>query len=57
MAHDKPEQGSMNPDYLLKKNELLDVFGSLNIVYYEERIDTNLRGETVSIASLVAINL
>ena len=54
VAHDTPEQGSMNPDYLLKKNELLDVFRSLDIIYYEERNDVNLRGEKNKIASLVA---
>lgn len=54
VAHDKPEQGSMNPAYLLKKNELLGVFSSLDIIYYEERNDINLRGEKNKIASLVA---
>jgi len=54
VAHDKPEQGSMNPDYLLAKNELLDCFIDIDIVYYEERDDINLRGERVKIASLVA---
>lgn len=54
VAHDKPEQGSMNPDYLLKKNELLNVFSNLDIIYYEERNDINLRGEKNKIASLVA---
>ena len=54
VAHDKPEQGSMNPDYLLKKNELLNAFSDLDIIYYEERDDVNLRGENNKIASLVA---
>ena len=54
VAHDKPEQGSMNPDYLLKKNELLEAFYNLDIIYYEERNDINLRGEKNKIASLIA---
>lgn len=54
VAHDKPEQGSMNPSYLLEKNELLNAFNDLDIIYYEERNDINLRGEKNKIASLVA---
>ena len=53
-AHEKPEQGSMNPDYLLRKNELLDVFRELDIIYYEEKAGVNLRGEKNMTASLVA---
>lgn len=48
------KKGSMNPDYLLKINELLHSFIGLNIIYYEERDAVNLRGENVRIASLVA---
>ncbi len=43
-----------NPDFLLKKNELLHIFDSLDIIYYEECEVTNLRDERVNIASLVA---
>ncbi len=43
-----------NTEYLLHVNELLNLFQSFEILYYEERIDTNLRGEKVKIASLVA---
>jgi tellurite methyltransferase len=53
-AHDKPEKGSMNPDYLLEKNELLRVFCDLDIIYYEEKDIVNLRGEDARLASLVA---
>jgi len=53
-AHERPEQGSMNPDYLLRVNELLEVFKELHIVYYEERAGVNLRGEKNMTASLVA---
>ena len=56
-AHSKPEQGSMNPDYLLKTNELLDVFRDFEIIYYEEKDGINLRGEENKTASLVAKNL
>ncbi len=48
------EKGSMNPDYLLRKNELLEAFVDLNIIYYEERSGINLRGEKNMTASLVA---
>ena len=44
----------MNPNYLLKKNELLDVFKEFDIIYYEEKDDSNLRGEKNKIASLIA---
>ncbi len=53
-AHEKPEQGSMNPDYLLEKNELLKVFSDLDIIFYEEKDGVNLRGEKNKTASLVA---
>ncbi|MFK5938869.1 MAG: methyltransferase domain-containing protein [Sulfurimonas sp.] len=53
-AHEKPEQGSMNPDYLLEKNELLKAFISLDIIFYEEKDGINLRGEKNRVASLVA---
>ena len=43
-----------NPEYLLRKNELLHAFLSLDVIYYEERDDINLRGEKTRVASLVA---
>ena len=43
-----------NPEYLLRKNELLHAFIGLDIIYYEERDDINLRGEKTRVASLVA---
>jgi 2-polyprenyl-3-methyl-5-hydroxy-6-metoxy-1,4-benzoquinol methylase len=43
-----------NPEYLLRKNELLHAFIALDIIYYEERDDINLRGEKTRVASLVA---
>ncbi len=43
-----------NPDYVLRINELLHAFIGLDIIYYEEREELNLRGERVKIASLVA---
>lgn len=43
-----------NPEYLLRENELLHAFIGLDIVYYEERDDINLRNEKTSVASLVA---
>ena len=53
-AHTKPEQGSMNSDYLLKTNELLEVFRDFEVIYYEEKDGINLRGEENKTASLVA---
>jgi len=53
-AHEKPEQGSMNPDYLLEKNELLNTFIDLDIIFYEEKDGVNQRGEKNKTASLVA---
>lgn len=43
-----------NPEYLLRVNELLHAFIGLDIIYYEERDDKNLRGEETRVASLVA---
>jgi len=43
-----------NPEYLLRKNELLHAFIGLNIIYYEEKDEVNLRGEKIRVASLVA---
>ncbi|SFV53781.1 tellurite resistance protein TehB [hydrothermal vent metagenome] len=43
-----------NPEYLLRKNELLHAFIGLDIIYYEERDEVNLRGEKSRVASLVA---
>ncbi len=54
VAHEKPENGSMNSDYLLKKNELLDAFCELEIIYYEEKDAINSFGEKINVASLVA---
>ena len=54
VAHAEDAKERINPDYLLKKNELLHSFIGLDVIYYEERDDINLRGEKVKIASLVA---
>lgn len=43
-----------NPEYLLRVNELLHAFIGLDIIYYEEKDDINLRGENTRVASLVA---
>ena len=53
-AHEKPEQGSMNPNYLLEQNELLQTFIDLEIIFYEEKEGVNQRGEKNKTASLVA---
>jgi SAM-dependent methyltransferase len=54
VAHGDYKHETMNLDYLLRKNELLHSFIGLDVIYYEERDDINLRGEKVRIASLVA---
>jgi tellurite methyltransferase len=54
LAHGDYKHETMNLDYLLRKNELLHSFIGLDIIYYEERDDVNLRGEKIRIASLVA---
>lgn len=54
LAHGDYNHETMNLDYLLRKNELLHAFIGLDILYYEEKDDVNLRGEKVRIASLVA---
>ena len=43
-----------NQEYLLRTNELLHAFIGLDIIYYEEKSDINLRGESTRVASLVA---
>jgi SAM-dependent methyltransferase len=43
-----------NPEYLLRVNELLHAFIGLDIIYYEEKDEINLRGEDTRVASLVA---
>ena len=53
VAHGDFSQPS-NPEFLLEKNELLHAFIGLEIIYYEERDDINLRGEKTRVASLVA---
>ncbi|MBD3823440.1 MAG: methyltransferase domain-containing protein [Epsilonproteobacteria bacterium] len=54
VAHGDFENPQMNVDYLLRENELLRTFSGLHVIFYEERLDTNLRGERVKIASIVA---
>jgi len=53
VAHGDFTQPS-NVEFLLRKNELLHLFIGLEIIYYEERDDVNLRGEKTRVASLVA---
>jgi len=53
VAHGDFEQPN-NPEYLLRKNELLHAFIGLDTIYYEEKDDINLRGEKIRVASLVA---
>ncbi|MCF6310747.1 MAG: methyltransferase domain-containing protein [Sulfurimonas sp.] len=54
VAHGDFKLPTTNLDYLLRKNELLHSFIGLDIIYYEEKIDTNLKGERIKIACLVA---
>ena len=54
LAHGDFKHETMNLDYLLRKNELLHTFIGMDVIYYEERVEVNLRGEKVKLASLVA---
>ncbi|MEA3522123.1 MAG: methyltransferase domain-containing protein [Campylobacterota bacterium] len=54
LAHGDFKIPTMNLDYLLRKNELLHSFIGLDIIYYEEHIETNEQGDRVKKASLVA---
>ncbi|MFT7004948.1 MAG: tellurite methyltransferase [Sulfurimonas sp.] len=54
LAHGDFKIPTMNLDYLLRKNELLHSFIGLDVIYYEERIDINQKGERVKVASIVA---
>ncbi len=54
VAHGDFNLPTTNLDYLLRKNELLHSFIGLDVIYYEERVDINLRGEKIKVASLVA---
>ncbi len=54
VAHGDFHLPTTNLDYLLRKNELLHSFIGLDVIYYEERVDTNLRGERIKVASIVA---
>jgi len=54
VAHGDFQMPTTNLDYLLRKNELLHSFIGLDIIYYEEKIDTNLDSKKVKIASIVA---
>jgi SAM-dependent methyltransferase len=42
-----------NPDFVLRRNELPEVFSMLDVLHYDEREDVNLRGEKVRVASYV----
>lgn len=53
IAHGEQYCQPGNIDYVLRQNELLHAFIGLDIVYYEEHDDINLRGEKVKIASIV----
>ena len=55
IAHGDFERPS-NREFLLRQNELLHNFIGLDIIYYEERDDLNIRGEKTRVASLVAKN-
>lgn len=54
VAHGDFNMPTMNLDFLLRKNELLHSFIGLEVIYYEEKIDVNIKGERTKVASLVA---
>jgi tellurite methyltransferase len=54
IAHGEAYNQPSNPDFLLRKNELIEVFqDDLETIFYEERDDVNLRGEKVKIATYI----
>ena len=53
VAHGDFNQPS-NQEFLLRNNELLHAFIGLEVIYYEEKEDVNLRGENTRVASIVA---
>jgi SAM-dependent methyltransferase len=54
VAHGDFNMPTTNLDYLLRKNELFHSFIGLEVIYYEEKIDVNLKCERIKVASLVA---
>ena len=42
-----------NPDFVLRENELPEVFSGLELLHYDEREEVNLRGEKVRVATFV----
>ena len=54
IAHCNFKIPTMDLDLLLRKNELLHLFIGLDVIYYEEKIDTNDKGDRVKVASIVA---
>jgi SAM-dependent methyltransferase len=54
IAHGDFQIPTTNLDHLLRKNELLHSFIGLTIIYYEEKIQTNKKGQRVKVASIVA---
>ena len=54
LAHGDFKIPTMNLDYRLRKNELLQSFIGLDVIYYEEKIVINQEGDRVKLASIVA---
>lgn len=52
-AHEEGYHNPSNPDFLLRSNELPNVFCDLKVLFYEERDDRNMYGEKVKIASYI----
>ena len=52
--YEKDFNGSVNPDFLLRENELLHAFLSLKIIYYEEHVSKRCKDRPRFLASLVA---
>jgi len=53
IAHGEVYHQPTNLDFVLRKNELLHAFIGIDIIYYEEHEEINLRGERIKVASLV----
>ena len=51
---DRDVGGPQNPEFRLRPNELLGMFGSLRVLYYREGIMKDPDGSTMALAQLVA---
>jgi tellurite methyltransferase len=51
---DQEVSGPSNPDFRLRPNELLEMFGALRVLYYREGLMKESDGPTMALAQLIA---